>query len=150
MFVEKKNTFTKTFYAKTSPTGKVDVRRVPELADNRRTKDAIGKLESTGFKLHTVTFRLLDWGTHCKIMRECLRTDAETSMRYLDSYEVDLKKLCTVLEDWDFTRIDNSGEVVKTTPGEQTIKMLHPTMAEFLLKLYEEEGEISPETEKNS
>jgi len=150
MFVEKKNVFEKKFYAKIEESGRVTAKKIPVLQDAKRTKDAVAKLEKDGFTLHTVVFRMLSWGEHCRIMRECVRTDAETSMRFHDSYEIDTKKLVAVLHSWDFTRVNSSGETVKTDPDESTVKMLYPPLAEFLLKLYDEEGELSPDAEKNS
>lgn len=149
MFVENDSFFTKTFYAKIHGTNRVDVAKVPEMADLKRTKEATSKLIEKGFNLHTVKFRLLTWGEHSRIMRECIRSDPETMTKYIDIYEKEFKKLCATLVDWDFTRVNSQGEVVKTKPDEKTIKSLNPSVAEFLLSLYDEEGEMSPEMEKN-
>jgi hypothetical protein len=74
----------------------------------------------------------------------------EAMTKYVDVYERDFRTLCSVLVDWDFTRRTSDGEIAKTKPDEKTVKTLQVPVAEFLLSLYNEEGELSEEQEKNS
>jgi hypothetical protein len=150
MFVDNDSFFEKSFYAKVYDSKKVDAVKVPSLPDAKRTKEAIAKLEGKGFSLHTVKFKMLTWGEYTRITKECIKNDPESMMKYLDTYEHEFKKLCAVLIEWDFMRVNSEGERVKTKPDEKTIRSLNPVVAELLLKLYDEEGDMSPEMEKNS
>ena len=102
-----------------------------------------------GYIEYTVKFRPLTWGEHGKLRGECQRICPETSQRVFDYDRYSVKKLAKVVADWNLHRKDAEGNPEKIEPTEEAVGKLHPLIAAHMLNLYEEEVEMTKETEKN-
>lgn len=144
MFVSKRDVFEKVFFCRFDQFNPkfVDVGKDFDPADE-------SDLVAGGYKKYVVKYQPLTWGVHTKLRQQCIHLDPDTGMRFHDGFEYEMNKLAKVIVDWNFTTIKSDGEEVETEPSEDTIRKLHPKVAEYLLGLYDETAEMTEEQEKN-
>jgi hypothetical protein len=99
--------------------------------------------------MYSVKFKPLTWGQHGKLRGSCQTTCPETGQRIFNYDMYAVKKLSMVIVEWNLTRKDEEGNIENIDPTEKAVEMLHPLIATHMLSVYEDEVEMSKETEKN-
>ena len=98
-----------------------------------------------------VFLRPLNWGEACDLQRGANVVDASLNQRVFDPDTYIQNKLLLIILDWEFTQEgEDEDEIEKIPVTLESINLLHPMVADFLLKEYTNRFELSEEERKNS
>lgn len=105
--------------------------------------------EKAQYDEFTVKLRPLTWGRACQLQSASHSIDPATNMRAFDSDKYVQMKLRAIISEWNFKVTNAKGEDVVPKINEEAVNALHPTVAEFILKEYNERFEYNDEKRKN-
>lgn len=105
--------------------------------------------EKEGFEEYHVALQPLSWGEACSLQSRSMTSDPMTAQRVFDTDNYVRMKLHSVIADWSFTDTDKDGNEKKVEVSSDSIDMLHPAVADFILKEYRKRFELSEEDRKN-
>jgi len=96
-----------------------------------------------------VFLKPLTWGKSSQIQSSAHTINPMTNQPMFDQEMYVRMKLRAVISGWSFTTKNIKGEDTPVKVTEESIDALHPIVAEFILKSYNERFELSEEARKN-
>lgn len=96
-----------------------------------------------------VFLKPLTWGKSCQLQSMANTLNPMTNQRMFDPDKYVQLKLRAVISGWSFVSKNIKGEETPVKVTEENIDALHPIVADFVLKCYNERFELSEETRKN-
>ena len=97
-----------------------------------------------------VFLKPLTWGKSCHLQANAYTIHPMTNQRVFDPDKYVQMKLKAVISSWSFMVKNIKGEDIPVKVTEENIDALHPVVADFILKEYNERFEMSEESRKNS
>lgn len=110
---------------------------------------ALRASERTEFEECHVYLKPLTWGMSCQLQSGAYSINPMTNQRAFDPDKYVQMKLKAVISSWSFVTKNIKGEEVPVKVTEDNIDSLHPVVADFILRAYNERFEMSEESRKN-
>jgi len=142
VFVENEQLTDMKFYVKSDDSGV-----------NVLTQEQVSKLPSSqrsDYEECHVFIRPLTWGASCDLQSQSMAFDMNSGHRYFDTDSYVRHKMKAIIGAWSFTTVAPNGESVPVPVSEEAIDRLHPAVADFILKQYNERFEMTEKDRKNS
>ena len=105
--------------------------------------------EKTLFEEYIVKIRPLSWGRACQLQSSAHTIDPATNIRMFDSDRYVQMKLLSIIKEWNFKVYNIKGEEGIPKICEEAVNALHPAVADFILKEYNERFEYTDDKRKN-
>jgi len=105
--------------------------------------------ERSGCEECHVFLKPLTWGKSSQIQSSAHTINPMTNQPMFDQELYVRMKLRTIISGWSFTAKNIKGEDIPVKVTEENIDALHPLVAEFILKSYNERFELTEEARKN-
>lgn len=106
-------------------------------------------MEKSDYEECHVYLKPLTWGKSCLVQSNSYTINPMTTQRVFDPDKYVQMKLKAVISGWSFTNQNIKGEDVPVKVSEENIDSLHPIVADYILKAYNERFEMSEESRKN-
>lgn len=110
---------------------------------------ALRASERADFEECHVYLKPLTWGKSCQLQSNAYSINPMTNQKAFDPDKYVQMKLKAVISSWSFVVKNIKGEDIPVKVTEENIDSLHPVVADFILKAYNERFELSEESRKN-